>query len=219
MEEDVALPDVRARGPLSGAPVPIDRAAVLALPALPRWMQCPPPGALWLFAPAPPAAAAWALGSGAISAADAARDVLVGVLAWSLLEYVSHRFLLHAMPGSDRLRALNLHLRHHASPGDLAYQVIPFWVSLPILAVVVAVFRWGLGTWEHACLCTASALVGYLFYEYVHLHVHLPGGGRIVRALRRHHLHHHHVDATRSFGFTSPLWDVVFRTQRRKGAR
>ena len=54
---------------------------------------------------------------------------------------------------------------------------------------------------------------GYVAYEWVHwaTHYRVPQG-RILKALRRHHMIHHHAQPRARFGVTSPLWDWVFRT-------
>jgi sterol desaturase/sphingolipid hydroxylase (fatty acid hydroxylase superfamily) len=60
-------------------------------------------------------------------------------------------------------------------------------------------------------------IVGYLSYEFIHYGIHqMPWLRRLVKPLASHHLHHHYADDTRCFGVTSPLWDIVFRTGRRR---
>ena len=64
----------------------------------------------------------------------------------------------------------------------------------------------------------AGLVAFYVVYEWLHRSEHTHGGvGPYGRWARRHHFHHHLVDARTNFGVTSPLWDLVFRTYRSPG--
>jgi dihydroceramide fatty acyl 2-hydroxylase len=70
------------------------------------------------------------------------------------------------------------------------------------------------GSWQHGALIMAGTVGGYLLYEALHVRMHSPvAGGRVLRALRKHHFYHHFGDDSRCFGVTTPVWDVVFRTE------
>jgi sterol desaturase/sphingolipid hydroxylase (fatty acid hydroxylase superfamily) len=59
-------------------------------------------------------------------------------------------------------------------------------------------------------LALAGAVLAYVAYEAVHYVVHFgQPRSSLLRALRRHHLAHHHVDARSRWGIGSPLWDVL----------
>jgi sterol desaturase/sphingolipid hydroxylase (fatty acid hydroxylase superfamily) len=64
-----------------------------------------------------------------------------------------------------------------------------------------------------------AGLIGfYGVYEVLHRLEHTSAGiGPYARWARRHHFHHHFVDARENHGVTSPLWDVVFGTYRKPG--
>lgn len=145
-----------------------------------------------------------------------------GLLLWTLFEYLMHRFAFHYPFPWKRARAVQaeLHLTHHARPDELELITAGLPFSLPI-AVVILVLLWlGLGTWERASLAMAAVMAGYLCYETVHFSVHTRvRGGPLLRAWRHHHFLHHFSDASRCFGVTSPLWDIVFRTGARPRGR
>ncbi len=141
-----------------------------------------------------------------------------GLLAWTLIEYLLHRFVFHYPFRSRRMRAtqLDLHLAHHERPERLELIVAGLSFSLPIGLAIFALLRLGLGTWERASLAMAGVIVGYLCYESIHFGIHTGAkGGALLRFWRRQHLSHHFADASRAFGVTSPLWDAVFGTRRR----
>lgn len=137
---------------------------------------------------------------------------LLGVLAWTLLEYLIHRFGGHVLRWNTPFR--REHLRHHrerlyfAGPLDKLRMAVAVSALLAVVAVPVAGALVG-------GVFVASVVGSYLVYEVIHrdLHVRAPRGayGRWARA---HHLSHHHVDPTMNHGVTSPLWDWVFGTLR-----
>ncbi|MCB9680184.1 MAG: sterol desaturase family protein [Alphaproteobacteria bacterium] len=134
----------------------------------------------------------------------------LGVLGWTFIEYVFHRFLAHTFTFDLRFR--REHLMHHrkreyfATPADKARLA----ATTTALILLVAVPLVG---WAHGAVFTVSLVGAYLVYEWIHrdLHVAAPRGA-YGRWARRHHLQHHHGDPQRNHGVTSPLWDVVFGT-------
>ncbi len=154
-------------------------------------------------------------GMGAALAVDAprAQDLAIvlwvgaGLAAWSLIEYVFHRFLLHGMSPFREWHAL-----HHARP--TARIASPTLFSAALIAGLVAFPAWLLwGGWP-ACALTLGVTFGYYAYAITHHATHhwrAAGPGARGRK-RRHAAHHHAADASRCFGVTSGLWDVVFRT-------
>ena len=160
---------------------------------------------------------AWLMyGAAASSAAllSIAALVVAGVLGWTLVEYLMHRFLFHYRPRSSRGRIASflVHGHHHLHPDDrLRITATPVqFGSLALLAG--GVLRLALGPTLYAP-ALAGFLLGYLAYEAIHFSAH---HGRphtaIGRALRRHHLRHHHETPRAAWGISSPLWDWVFRT-------
>jgi sterol desaturase/sphingolipid hydroxylase (fatty acid hydroxylase superfamily) len=179
---------------------------------------CPPGPSrriLWVFPALIAGLIGWNVWSPATPAWRWVSDPLVGLVAWTLVEYVAHRWLFHIVPASAWLRDRQQHLAHHAAPMDPDYYVIPLWLSLPVAGVVWSGLRLAAGSWRSAGLMLAGAMIGYVAYELVHHAIHLGrGGGRLLRFWRRHHLYHHYRDEERCFGFTTSLWDVVFGTAR-----
>ncbi len=137
----------------------------------------------------------------------------LGLLAWTLVEWVAHR-AMHAQPTSKRLACFldELHMRHHREPHDLEHAVISLRAAIP-LAIILFCLEWLI--LQSAWLATAfhaGLLSGYLCYEYVHLATHRPTIPRLLRPITRYHLLHHYQNPRRGYGVTSPLWDAVFGT-------
>jgi dihydroceramide fatty acyl 2-hydroxylase len=140
-----------------------------------------------------------------------------GMLLWTLIEYLLHRFLLHYRPRAPALLAVveKLHLGHHWAPHDEAKITVPLFGSLPIAGGLLGAFRLLAGSWPVAALLMAGTIVGYLSYEAVHFWIHRGArGGRWLRQQRANHLFHHFKDQTRCFGVTTPLWDLLWGTAR-----
>lgn len=127
---------------------------------------------------------------------------LLGVLSWTLAEYVLHRGLGHRA-GARNPFSLE-HLKHHATMDYFA----PTWKKSIIALVILSL---------SAVVAGLAFAIGfaamYSAYELVHrrLHTHAPLT-RYGRWARRHHLHHHFTRARLNHGVTTPIWDFVFRT-------
>ena len=139
--------------------------------------------------------------------------VLLGVMTWTLLEYLIHRWMGH----DRRFRKSPFgveHVRHHIEGDYFA----PTWKKL-IAAAVFAIVALGpaLAIGGVAGLGYVAGLVAfYGAYEILHRREHTHAGiGPYGRWARRHHFHHHFVDGRRNHGVTSPIWDFVFGTYER----
>lgn len=115
-----------------------------------------------------------------------------GVVAWTLAEYFTHRFVLHAI-------ATREHGDHHAHPREPIDRI--FWQIWVAFAVV------NLAT---AGAVVAGVLVAYAWYLSVHHCAH-HNPGVLPASLLRHHLDHHRF-ARRNYGVTTKVWDRIFGT-------
>ena len=155
--------------------------------------------------------------AGLTPAAGAVR-VAIGAAAWSLVEYLLHRFAFHFVPRTSLGVAMAYlsHGVHHAFPRDPQRLVMPLVVSLPIMAAICLAGFGLVGLPVSPFLAGFTA--GYLSYDLIHHHLHRYEGdrhaGRIVTWLRRYHFQHHFAAPDRQFGVSTPLWDYVFRTGR-----
>jgi sterol desaturase/sphingolipid hydroxylase (fatty acid hydroxylase superfamily) len=138
----------------------------------------------------------------------------VGVLAWTLAEYVLHRWVFHWFEDTPRGRRIHflLHGVHHDFPNDKDRLVMPLLTSIPLGVIFAAAFVGTFGARVGEPLFAGFTL-GYLMYDGTHYAVHhFKQTTRLGRLIKRHHMLHHHMDHDGGFGVSSPLWDVVFRT-------
>jgi len=154
----------------------------------------------------------------ALSAAPGSRAalggcVVVGWLAWTLVEYLLHRFVLHGLPPFSRW-----HGEHHRRP--LALIATPtVWSAGWLLGGVYLPLLWVSDRWYAAAL-TLGVLAGYLAYGVVHHAIHL-GTGRSAWLQRRRRWHqlHHHSRAGGCYGVSGGWWDAIFATSPSARAR
>lgn len=139
-----------------------------------------------------------------------------GLLAWTLLEYVLHRFAFHfePEPSSEIQRdlAFLVHGVHHDYPHDPDRLVMPPVVALVLALLVGLPLRALLGA--RLFPGTFAGLVaGYVWYDLTHYAVHhLKPRTPFGRLQRRSHLLHHFAQPDGRYGVTTPLWDLCFGT-------
>ncbi len=139
---------------------------------------------------------------------------VVGMLAWTLVEYVLHRWLFHLPPVNIRwIKEIQytMHGYHHDFPDDPGRLVAPPVLSWPIAAVLVALYWPVFGAWAPALF--AGTVAGYLGYDWVHYYTHhaVPKN-RLGKFMRKFHIEHHFRIAGSQFGLSSPVWDYFFGT-------
>lgn len=137
---------------------------------------------------------------------------LAGVLTWSLLEYLIHRFLGHY---SRRNPFAAEHIRHHAEGDYFAPTWKKLLAALGATALALPPAMLVLGTGRGIAYVTGFVAF-YGVYEFLHRREHTHAGvSPYGRWARRHHFTHHFVDARFNHGVTSPLWDFVFGTYKK----
>ncbi|HWU61598.1 MAG TPA: sterol desaturase family protein [Ensifer sp.] len=132
---------------------------------------------------------------------------LSSILAWTLVEYVLHRFLFHHFP-----YIRDMHENHHHAERELIGS--PIWLSLLAHLVIVFLPALLLFNLPVATALSAGLMTGYLWYVAVHHiihHWHVSHRGYLYQLKRRHALHHHGPEGF-NFGVTTGFWDRVFHT-------
>jgi len=139
-----------------------------------------------------------------------------GILTWTLLEYVIHRYVFHYEPKTRLGKLLHfiMHGVHHDYPNDATRLVMPPVISIPLAVIFYVLFSLTLGRFGPAAL--AGFGFGYVCYDTIHYATHHFAMKRGVwRWLKQYHLRHHYHDDHAGYGVSSPLWDHVFRTTRK----
>lgn len=148
-------------------------------------------------------------------------QVLLGICVWTLAEYWLHRTVFHWEPELALGKRFHfiIHGVHHTWFNDKLRLVMP-----PAAGFLIAVIFWigfqgvalGLSSWLRPSWVSAffgGFLAGYINYDLTHYAIHhSPLRSDRLKRVRAHHMSHHHKDSTRKFGFTTLLWDRLFRT-------
>jgi hypothetical protein len=150
----------------------------------------------------------------------AALSWLLGVAAWTWLEYFVHRYILHGVfpdgPGLAHVRhALfdHLHVEHHKRPWDGNHingtirDTGPLLLPAFLLALVLP---------PQTLLAFLAGLVqAYVVEEWVHHSVHFYHFDNLYfRYIKAHHMYHHsRMGMERGYGLTSGMWDVAYGTR------
>jgi sterol desaturase/sphingolipid hydroxylase (fatty acid hydroxylase superfamily) len=135
--------------------------------------------------------------------------MLAGIAAWTLLEYLVHRFVFHIHSMGRRLHQL-----HHDHPSDPDSERSS--LSTPLLALPIGFLLIGAAGWQDGSAIFAGLLSGYLVFIIVHYAVHRwpIGPNSWLYSAKLRHLTHHHLENC-NFGVTTIFWDIVFRTHAR----
>src|SRR5579862_3844523 len=114
----------------------------------------------------------WYASTAGASAATILVEYSAGLLAWSLFEYIAHRFLFHHAPTTRVGVAFQylIHGVHHAYPDDARRWMIPFSVTLPIAIALTVATRVIVGPAGMAGY--AGFMHGYLVYDLMHHIIH-----------------------------------------------
>ncbi len=143
---------------------------------------------------------------------------LVGMLFWSLFEYVIHRFVFHFFAERDRAKKMVyvIHGNHHEYPRDKDRLFMPAVPSLLIssslfLLMFFVATLFNSGTYVFAFF--PGFVFGYLIYGSMHYAIHAWNPPfKWMKALWRNHHLHHYKNEELGFGVSSTLWDHVFGT-------
>ncbi len=136
----------------------------------------------------------------------------MGILVWSLMEYVLHRFVFHYISENPRLNKViyKLHGIHHEYPRDRERLFMPPVPSIIVASLFFSIQYLIMG-WN-ALAFFPGFLSGYLLYGSMHYAIHAFTPPAFLKALWRNHHLHHYKYPEKGFGVSSVLWDHVFGT-------
>jgi len=158
----------------------------------------------------------YALFSDALTPIGGAGLFVLGIIAWTLLEYVLHRWVFHWDFGKEtfdqKVKSFLLHGYHHEFPNDPWRLVAPPVMSWPGALIVGGIYYLVAGPHLWIPLFSGTCL-GYLTYDWMHYYTH---HGRptwwLGKVIRRSHMVHHFKLFHLNMGISSPVWDVVIGT-------
>jgi sterol desaturase/sphingolipid hydroxylase (fatty acid hydroxylase superfamily) len=154
-----------------------------------------------------------------------AATIALVVLAYPLIWYALHRWVLHSrwMFKTPLLAATwkRIHYDHHRDPNHLEVLFGALHTTLPTMALVAAVPGWLIGGTGGAAAGFATGLLCTCVYEFFHCIQHLSYKPRVrwLAVMKARHMEHHFHDETGNFGITNFVWDRAFGTLYRRVER
>ncbi len=142
---------------------------------------------------------------------------VAGLLVFTLIEYVMHRYVFHLSPKTEKQEkfAYKVHGVHHDYPKDKDRLAMPIPLSITLATLFFFFYKLLMGDLVYGFL--PGFLMGYASYLWVHYMVHaFQPPKNFWKVLWVHHGIHHYKDPGNAFGVSSPLWDYVFGTMPKK---
>ena len=142
----------------------------------------------------------------------------IGIFIWTIIEYLIHRYIFHGHPTAEWAKKIHytFHGIHHDYPQDSLRLVMPPPVSIPLAVSFYFIFKWALaplGLFEYHHAFYSGFVAAYLFYDMMHYYSHHgKANNSYVQMIKDHHMKHHYKEPDAGFGFTSKLWDKIFKT-------
>lgn len=140
---------------------------------------------------------------------------IIGLLNWSFMEYILHRFVFHFDPKDSALLItihFFLHGQHHKYPMDKGRLVFPPAAGLAIFGILFKIFD--IFSPHHFTLGMMVGFVtGYIAYDLTHYYLHHgQPKGTYLYTLKKYHADHHYRDCKTGYGISTVLWDIPFGT-------
>jgi sterol desaturase/sphingolipid hydroxylase (fatty acid hydroxylase superfamily) len=135
-----------------------------------------------------------------------------GVVFWTLVEYLIHRFAYHHAPILSPL-----HDAHHREP--MSFVGVPSFLSSGLILAVCYLPLHGIAPIV-ASGFTSGVMLGYAAYMFVHHAAHhfdIQPGDWLYEARLRHMAHHYREGV--NFGVSVGFWDRVFGTTAKRRER
>ena len=161
----------------------------------------------------------YGLTHGFMTGASALGLFLVGLVAFTLLEYLVHRYLYHipaTTPGRVKFQ-YTMHGVHHEYPKDKTRLAMPPIVTVFVASLLFFIFRFVFGSYAFGLL--GGFTFGYAMYLFVHYAIHAYAPPKnFLKVWWTHHSQHHYRQDEVAFGVSSTLWDHIIGTMPGKKA-
>ncbi len=141
--------------------------------------------------------------------------VVAAVLIYPAVEYLLHRFVLHArwLYKSPLTASVwkRIHYDHHQDPNRLDVLFGSLSNTLPTILLIGAPVGWLIGGAPAALSALAAAFVIISVYEFCHCvqHLNYTPKSAWLRRIKTHHMAHHYHNETGNFGITSTFIDRI----------
>jgi sterol desaturase/sphingolipid hydroxylase (fatty acid hydroxylase superfamily) len=138
---------------------------------------------------------------------------LCGILIFTLVEYLIHRFVFHfnAETAKEKEIKYKIHGVHHHYPKDRDRLVMPPLLSIVLALIFFIFFRLLFN--ENGLLLFGGFSCGYSLYLIIHYCVHRYRQPKnFMSFLWKHHSLHHYRSDESAFAVSNPFWDYLFGT-------
>lgn len=134
---------------------------------------------------------------------------VIGIIFWTLAEYLLHRFLGHEHKGKNFFKAE--HSMHHSVANYFAPAYKKATAALVVSSVLLLLFSVVV-----PFMVSLAFIVGFVgmygVYEVTHYRYHSANPVKALLFLRKHHFYHHFHNPRKNHGVTTRFWDRVFGT-------
>ncbi|AYA37718.1 fatty acid hydroxylase [Hymenobacter oligotrophus] len=159
----------------------------------------------------------YGLSRGLLTGLSAFGLFLAGWFAFTLVEYLMHRFLYHMKadtPGKAKFQ-YTMHGVHHEFPKDKTRLAMPPILTVFVTSLLFFIFRFVFGYAGLGIL--AGFVFGYALYLFVHyaIHVYAPPKN-FLKFWWHHHAQHHYRQDEVAFGVSTTIWDHIIGTMPEK---
>jgi sterol desaturase/sphingolipid hydroxylase (fatty acid hydroxylase superfamily) len=130
-------------------------------------------------------------------------------LAYPVVWYLLHRFLLHSRRlYKNRLTARlwkRIHYDHHQTPHRMDVLFGSLTNTLPTIGAATLLIGWVIGGASAAFAALGAGLLTTCFYEFCHCvqHLNIAPRGAWLKEIKRLHMAHHFHDETGNFGIVA----------------
>jgi len=145
-------------------------------------------------------------------------SVVMAVMAYPLVWYSLHRWVLHGR-WMYKIKPMapvwkRIHYDHHQDPNHLEVLFGALYTTLPTIAIFLVPVGWLIGGLGGAAIAFSTGLLTTCFYEFCHCiqHLHYTPKIKFFRVIKRLHLLHHFRNENGNYGITNYLWDRLFGT-------
>ena len=137
---------------------------------------------------------------------------VLGMLVWTISEYLLHRYLFHWVNESKFVQKFHyaLHGYHHNNPNDANRLFMPPVPATIFIAFLMGFFYLLMG--KYVLIFFPGFELGYLMYSFMHYSMHTRKAPKGLEKLWHHHIMHHYKTPDKAYGVSSRLWDRIFRT-------
>jgi dihydroceramide fatty acyl 2-hydroxylase len=189
-------------------------------PLVERMSHIPPASPFIFWLPVLAALTLW-VGLQEISVLGMVGLFLAGWLAWTLVEWLLHKYIFHYCGPKPWQRRFYFvaHGMHHDYPADAERLVMPLGISVPtgLVFFLLMASIWAVPV---ASMLFVGFGSGYLFYDGVHYFTHhMKSRTRVGKFLKKHHMVHHYTGVDGLYGVSTPLWDLIFGTMEDRRAK